>query len=87
MDRKVSAEAIGRLQWLDPVAGLLERAVKGAATVVCPWHDSRFALADGHVIDGPATFAQPRYEARPRGYLSGSGGPRDARRGQTATGR
>ncbi len=33
-------------------------------TVVCPWHGSRFALADGSVIDGPATCAEPLFETR-----------------------
>jgi nitrite reductase/ring-hydroxylating ferredoxin subunit/uncharacterized membrane protein len=33
-------------------------------TVVCPWHGSRFALADGRVIDGPATSAQPCFAVR-----------------------
>jgi nitrite reductase/ring-hydroxylating ferredoxin subunit/uncharacterized membrane protein len=28
-------------------------------SVVCPWHGSRFCLADGHVEDGPATNNQP----------------------------
>jgi nitrite reductase/ring-hydroxylating ferredoxin subunit/uncharacterized membrane protein len=28
-------------------------------SVVCPWHGSRFCLADGHVEDGPATYNQP----------------------------
>jgi nitrite reductase/ring-hydroxylating ferredoxin subunit/uncharacterized membrane protein len=35
--------------------------------VRCPWHGSTFALEDGHVIDGPATFPQPRFEARVNG--------------------
>ncbi len=35
-----------------------------AGCVRCPWHGSRFALADGRVIDGPATFPQARFEAR-----------------------
>lgn len=34
--------------------------------IVCPWHGSRFALADGHVINGPATCNQPVYEVRER---------------------
>ncbi len=34
--------------------------------VVCPWHGSRFCLADGRVLDGPATIAQPLYETRVR---------------------
>ena len=35
-------------------------------SVVCPWHGSRFCLADGSVLDGPATIPQPRYETRVR---------------------
>lgn len=33
-------------------------------SVVCPWHGSRFALDDGRVLNGPATHAQPCFEAR-----------------------
>lgn len=32
--------------------------------ITCPWHGSRFRLADGQVEDGPATFAQPSFETR-----------------------
>ncbi|MGI9155315.1 MAG: Rieske 2Fe-2S domain-containing protein [Marmoricola sp.] len=32
--------------------------------IQCPWHDSRFALTDGHVVRGPATRPQPRFEVR-----------------------
>jgi nitrite reductase/ring-hydroxylating ferredoxin subunit/uncharacterized membrane protein len=32
--------------------------------VTCPWHGSRFALDDGRILQGPATFPQPRFEAR-----------------------
>jgi nitrite reductase/ring-hydroxylating ferredoxin subunit/uncharacterized membrane protein len=32
--------------------------------VRCPWHNSVFRLADGAVVSGPATFPQPRFEAR-----------------------
>lgn len=35
-------------------------------TVVCPWHESRFDLCTGEVIDGPAVFPQSRYETRVR---------------------
>ena len=35
--------------------------------VVCPWHGSRFALASGEVMDGPATVPQPCFETRVRG--------------------
>ena len=34
--------------------------------VQCPWHASRFNVQDGSVIDGPATFPQPRFETRVR---------------------
>jgi nitrite reductase/ring-hydroxylating ferredoxin subunit len=32
--------------------------------VQCPWHDSVFALNDGHIVHGPATTPQPTYRAR-----------------------
>jgi len=32
--------------------------------IECPWHASVFALADGRVRHGPASTAQPVYEAR-----------------------
>jgi nitrite reductase/ring-hydroxylating ferredoxin subunit/uncharacterized membrane protein len=34
--------------------------------VVCPWHGSRFDICNGAVLEGPAVFAQPRYEVRTR---------------------
>ena len=33
-------------------------------SIRCPWHGSRFALADGAVLEGPATNPQPCFEAR-----------------------
>ena len=35
-------------------------------SVVCPWHGSEFALADGRVINGPATHDQPCLDVRER---------------------
>jgi len=35
-----------------------------AGCVTCPWHGSVFRVADGHVVHGPATGHQPRYEVR-----------------------
>jgi nitrite reductase/ring-hydroxylating ferredoxin subunit len=35
--------------------------------VTCPWHGSVFRLADGHVVHGPATGHQPRYDVRSEG--------------------
>jgi nitrite reductase/ring-hydroxylating ferredoxin subunit/uncharacterized membrane protein len=34
--------------------------------LTCPWHGSRFRLADGAVVRGPATTPQPCYETRLR---------------------
>jgi nitrite reductase/ring-hydroxylating ferredoxin subunit/uncharacterized membrane protein len=34
--------------------------------IECPWHQSRFRLQDGEIDQGPATQAQPVYEARIR---------------------
>lgn len=36
-------------------------------SIVCPYHNSRFALEDGRVLDGPAVHPQPCLEARVRG--------------------
>lgn len=33
-------------------------------TVRCPLHGSTFDLADGHVMQGPATASLPSYDAR-----------------------
>jgi nitrite reductase/ring-hydroxylating ferredoxin subunit/uncharacterized membrane protein len=33
--------------------------------IECPWHGSRFRLADGEVQRGPALYDQPAYEIRP----------------------
>jgi nitrite reductase/ring-hydroxylating ferredoxin subunit len=32
--------------------------------LVCPWHGSRFRLADGSVARGPATSPQLSYDVR-----------------------
>ncbi|HLU47388.1 MAG TPA: Rieske 2Fe-2S domain-containing protein [Planctomycetota bacterium] len=44
---------------------LSEGELKGDS-IVCPWHGSRFALADGRVLEGPATADQPCFETRVR---------------------
>jgi nitrite reductase/ring-hydroxylating ferredoxin subunit/uncharacterized membrane protein len=44
---------------------LAEGQLEGCS-VICPWHGSRFALDDGRVLNGPATFEQPHYETRVR---------------------
>jgi len=48
------------------LGGPLHEGTLEPGCVVCPWHGSRFALADGSLINGPATFPQPRYDARVR---------------------
>lgn len=32
--------------------------------VECPWHGSRFRLANGHLVRGPSVYDQPAYEVR-----------------------
>jgi nitrite reductase/ring-hydroxylating ferredoxin subunit len=44
-------------------------------TIECPWHASRFRLADGAVTLGPSVYDQPAYEVRAR-----EGGGWEARR-------
>ena len=45
------------------VGGPLNEGERQGDTVICPWHQSRFDLCTGAVIDGPAVFPQPRYVA------------------------
>src|SRR5918998_4153411 len=47
-------------------SGPLEAGDREGGTVVCPFHNSRFDLCSGEVIDGPAVFPQSRYETRVR---------------------
>jgi nitrite reductase/ring-hydroxylating ferredoxin subunit/uncharacterized membrane protein len=42
---------------------LAEGSLIGDA-IECPWHGSRFRLADGHVVRGPAMYDQPAYDVR-----------------------
>jgi len=46
--------------------GPLDEGELQGEVVQCPWHGSRFRMRDGKAITGPATFAQPRYDARVR---------------------
>ena len=43
--------------------------------IECPWHFSRYWMADGHVTRGPSVYYQPAYEVRPK-----EGGGWEARR-------
>src|SRR5262249_46984866 len=42
---------------------LPEGTIVGDA-IQCPWHGSRFRLADGHVVRGPAMYDEPAYDVR-----------------------
>jgi len=55
--------------------GPLDKGTLVDGCVECPWHQSRFRLADGHVMQGPAVYDQPRYEVR-----AAEGGGYEARR-------
>ncbi len=46
------------------LGGPLSEGELEEGTIECPWHDSKFALEDGHVINGPATHPVPCFEAR-----------------------
>lgn len=48
------------------LGGPLSEGAISDGWVTCPWHHSQFALADGHVLNGPATFPQPCYQTRVR---------------------
>jgi nitrite reductase/ring-hydroxylating ferredoxin subunit/uncharacterized membrane protein len=43
---------------------LAEGTVTPDGCIVCPWHASRFRLADGRLRGGPAVYDQPAYEIR-----------------------
>lgn len=58
---------------------LNEGELDAQGCVTCPWHGSVFRLADGHVVHGPATGHQPRYEVR------SEGGRLQVRRARSAT--
>ncbi len=44
--------------------GPLDEGEVADGCVTCPWHGSRFELATGAIVQGPATAPQPAYEAR-----------------------
>jgi nitrite reductase/ring-hydroxylating ferredoxin subunit len=45
----------------------LDEGTFAAGCIRCPWHGSTFALADGSIRMGPASFPQPRFDARING--------------------
>ena len=46
------------------LGGPLSEGTFEHGTVVCPWHGSRYAVEDGHVLGGPSSHPQPCYEVR-----------------------
>jgi nitrite reductase/ring-hydroxylating ferredoxin subunit len=46
------------------LGGPLCEGTLAEGNVRCPWHGSCFALKDGRVVDGPATYPQPWFETR-----------------------
>ena len=46
---------------------LAEGKLVGDVCVECPWHGSQFDLRDGHVVQSPAAYPQPRFETRVEG--------------------
>ncbi len=44
--------------------GPLDQGAFADGCVTCPWHGSVFSLTDGGVVRGPASFPQPRFDAR-----------------------
>jgi nitrite reductase/ring-hydroxylating ferredoxin subunit len=58
------------------LGGPLSEGEFDGETVTCPWHHSQFAIADGSVIAGPTTYAQPCFEVRVRDGQIEVRGPR-----------
>ncbi|MFL5802604.1 MAG: Rieske 2Fe-2S domain-containing protein [Roseiflexaceae bacterium] len=48
------------------LGGPLADGIVEDGCIQCPWHGSRFALADGRPVTGPATIPQPSFETRVR---------------------
>lgn len=44
--------------------GPLDKGEVNDGCLECPWHGTRFRLADGHVVRGPSLYDQPSYEIR-----------------------
>jgi nitrite reductase/ring-hydroxylating ferredoxin subunit/multisubunit Na+/H+ antiporter MnhF subunit len=44
--------------------GPLSGGTLDGSILVCPWHGSRYRLADGRAVRGPAIYDQPAYEVR-----------------------
>lgn len=43
---------------------IAEGTIVGGDRIECPWHGSRFTLANGHVVRGPSMYDLPAYDVR-----------------------
>jgi nitrite reductase/ring-hydroxylating ferredoxin subunit/uncharacterized membrane protein len=43
---------------------MAEGTIVGGDRLECPWHGSRYLLANGHVVRGPSMYDQPAYDVR-----------------------
>jgi nitrite reductase/ring-hydroxylating ferredoxin subunit/uncharacterized membrane protein len=43
---------------------LAEGTIVGGDRLECPWHGSRYLIANGHVVRGPSMYDQPAYDVR-----------------------
>jgi nitrite reductase/ring-hydroxylating ferredoxin subunit len=64
LSRSTAGEVCAIAATCNHFSGPLEAGEREGDTVVCSWHNSRFDLCSGEVIDGPAVFPQSRYETR-----------------------
>jgi nitrite reductase/ring-hydroxylating ferredoxin subunit/uncharacterized membrane protein len=48
------------------LGGPLSEGTLQDGSIICPWHNSRFTLAEGRTLDGPSAFPQPTLETRVR---------------------
>jgi len=61
-----AGEVYALVETCSHLGGPLSQGTLEDGNVRCPWHNSCFSLKDGHVINGPAVFAQPCFETRVR---------------------
>jgi nitrite reductase/ring-hydroxylating ferredoxin subunit/uncharacterized membrane protein len=62
--RSQSGELCAIANTCSHLGGPLNEGTRDGDVIACPWHGSRFDLCSGAVVEGPAVFAQPRYEVR-----------------------
>ncbi|MGH2944221.1 MAG: Rieske 2Fe-2S domain-containing protein [Solirubrobacteraceae bacterium] len=62
--RSQSGELCAIANTCSHLGGPLGEGERDGDSITCPWHGSRFDLCSGKVLEGPAVFAQPRYEVR-----------------------